>query len=100
MSQSRAIVYMSDLDVHPVTSASIERLKQLYGFTRREVETVLQLTKGKTTSEISKLLNIAENTVITHIKRAMDKSNTRKRCELVSLLLTDFSLRLGEIRSR
>lgn len=52
-----------------------------FGLTSREREVMLWTAEGKTSSEISSILNIAETTVIFHITNAVKKTNSVNRAQ-------------------
>ena len=54
------------------------------GLSKREVEVLECLAKGKTTSQISTDLFISENTVKTHVRRILEKLDAGNRVEAVS----------------
>lgn len=57
--------------------------------TERENEIARLILKGFSNKEISRLLQISESTVKTHIKKIMEKLNVKNRAELVSEVLRD-----------
>lgn len=54
-------------------------------FTKREVEIITYIAKGLVAGEISSLLNISEETVRTHRKNILKKSNCKNCSELIKL---------------
>lgn len=58
-----------------------------WGFTPRERELVVLLLRGTPTEEIRRALDIAQNTLKTHIKGLLQKTGTRTRAQLVAKLL-------------
>ncbi|MCX7832023.1 MAG: response regulator transcription factor [Actinobacteria bacterium] len=57
--------------------------------TQRETEIARLIVKGLSNKEISRLLQISESTVKTHIKKIMEKLNVRNRAELATEVLRD-----------
>ncbi|GLU34053.1 hypothetical protein Busp01_38950 [Trinickia caryophylli] len=57
------------------------RVADGFGLTPREREVMLWTAEGKTSSEISSILNIAETTVIFHITNAVKKTNSVNRAQ-------------------
>ncbi|WP_108423679.1 LuxR C-terminal-related transcriptional regulator [Flagellimonas amoyensis] len=53
-------------------------------FTKRELEVIRLLAKGRSTDEVSKELNISIQTVFTHRKNILRKSNAKNTSELVA----------------
>lgn len=64
----------------------LERAKNKYNLTKREIEIVSLISKGLSNKEISERLSIKENTVKDHIKNIMDKMGVRSRSEIIALL--------------
>ena|SRR5437764_9682009 len=64
--------------------------------TEREREVVRLVALGMTSSEIADELNIAPNTVRTHVRNAMAKVNARSRSQLVALSLGEGHLHPGD----
>lgn len=61
----------------------IRRRAASFGLTNREIDVVVMLSAGSTTSDITSTLGIAEATVLHYIKVAMAKTDTHTRLELV-----------------
>lgn len=61
----------------------------LLSLTDRELEVIELIKAGKTNQEISAILNITQNTVKSHLKRAYQKLNIGKRAQAVALLVND-----------
>ena len=64
-----------------------EVLRTLYGLTRAEAVVAADLAAGLTLEEIAAKANVGIETVRTHVKRAMAKTDTRRQAELVLLVL-------------
>jgi DNA-binding CsgD family transcriptional regulator len=71
-------------DVPPVL---IEALQQRFGLTRGEARVVRRLAEGRSIKRIAEELRVSPETARTHAKRAMQKTNTHRQAELVSLVL-------------
>lgn len=56
-----------------------------YKLTKREMEVLIELSKGKTNPQIAQDMHISENTVKTHIRNIMDKLDTSNRTEAVRI---------------
>ena len=91
-SSARVVVLISDPERQVETSASRSKMRARHGFTEREAGTVQLLSQGKTNLEIAEALGVSENTVRTFIQRALCKTDTRRRGELISLICKDFLL--------
>ncbi len=65
-------------------AASFSSLEQNFSFTKRELEILQLLCKGKSSSEIAQLLFISENTVNTHRQNMLGKSDKKNTAELVT----------------
>lgn len=63
-------------------------LLQSYGFTPRETEIVVELSRGTAVKEIARELCISVHTVRDHIKAIYDKTGVKSRGELVAQLFT------------
>jgi len=63
-----------------------ETLIELYRLTPAESKVAEQLLRGSTLDEISLELGVSLNTVRTHLKRVLSKTETRRQSELVRLL--------------
>lgn len=66
---------------------TIAQLEQRFGMTRAEGRVVRRLTAGRSLGDIARELNIGAETVRTHAKRAMQKTDTHRQAELVALVL-------------
>jgi DNA-binding CsgD family transcriptional regulator len=60
-----------------------------FKFTKREADIIDNLIQGKNNSQISKALNMSENTVKTHIKNIYKKTGTSNRTELTYMLMVN-----------
>jgi len=54
---------------------------EVYGITKRELEVLSQMSKGKSNNEIAESLFISENTVKTHVSNLLTKLNAKRRTE-------------------
>jgi DNA-binding CsgD family transcriptional regulator len=73
---------------------SVAHLDERYHLTRAESRVVRRLAAGRSLQEIARELGVGTETVRTHTKRAMAKTDTHRQAELVSLVL-----RLGGARN-
>jgi DNA-binding CsgD family transcriptional regulator len=71
----------------PPVAPSMVMLEQRYGLTRAESRIVRRLAAGRSLLEIARELGVGTETVRTHTKRAMHKTNTHRQAELVALML-------------
>lgn len=65
------------------------------GLSKRELEVLERLAKGKTTTQIALELFVSENTVKTHVRHILNKLEASNRAEAVSK-----AIQLGVIRSQ
>jgi len=65
-----------------------QKLKTQYSLTDREIEIVKLLMKGKSSGEIGELLFISKNTVDTHRRNILSKTNTTATPNLISHILS------------
>lgn len=79
------IVWLSDLDIPPEPAAV--RLRRLYRLTSAEARVALCLAQGADVQQIAEAQNVSPNTVRTHLKRILDKTQTKRQSALVSVLL-------------
>ncbi|WP_317928659.1 helix-turn-helix domain-containing protein [Halioxenophilus sp. WMMB6] len=61
--------------------------EQSVPFTKREVECIRWVSKGKTSWEVSKILGVSERTVNFHIQNCMKKTNSVNRQQVISKCL-------------
>jgi DNA-binding CsgD family transcriptional regulator len=80
-----AIIFVHDpsarIDLEPAT------LQELYGLTAAEARIATLIARGRTVADICALLSVSANTVRTHIKRLLHKTETRTQSQLVQVLL-------------
>ncbi|GMU60037.1 MAG: hypothetical protein AMXMBFR34_18000 [Myxococcaceae bacterium] len=69
----------------PVPSVAV--LEERFGLTRAEARVARRLAMGRSLKHISKELDISPETARTHAKRAMQKTQTHRQAELVSVVL-------------
>lgn len=79
-------VYLSDPDSGMLPDPDL--LRQLYRLTPAESAVVLQLLQGNRLETSAQALGISLNTARTHLKRALNKTDTRRQADLIRLLLT------------
>ncbi len=74
----------------PSRTVRIDRalVADLHGLTATEAELAAQLAEGKTLAEFAKERGTSEQTARTHLKRILEKTETRRQAELVRVLLT------------
>lgn len=65
--------------------------------TDRQRDCVLWAARGKTDWEISRILGISHDTVITHLKEARDRYDARKRASLILCALFDGLISFADI---
>lgn len=70
-----------------INTDSLNKLKQEYGISKRELEIVDLICKGKTNKEIANSLYISQQTVKDHNYNIFQKTKVRNRTELVSLFI-------------
>lgn len=64
-----------------------QALQQRFGLTRAEARVVRRLVEGSSIKRIAEELRVSTETARTHAKRAMQKTDTHRQAELVSLVL-------------
>ncbi|UXP32920.1 helix-turn-helix transcriptional regulator [Reichenbachiella agarivorans] len=57
-------------------------------FTKREIEVIKLLTQGYTAKEMSDMLNISKETIISHKKNAMSKSSSKNSNQLIAYCIS------------
>ena len=88
-----AAIFVSDPDAR--AERPPERLRRVYGLTRREAEVASRLVEGMSPSEIRDALGVTIHTVRGHLKQLFAKTDTRRQAELVRELLSGLaSIRL------
>lgn len=75
----RWLVLLADA-AHP---QPLDRIDQ-WALTERERDVARLLTEGKSSEEICEMLDIAQSTLKTHVKRLLEKTGARHRAELVA----------------
>jgi DNA-binding CsgD family transcriptional regulator/PAS domain-containing protein len=61
-------------------------MRALYGLTPAEDRVARRLARGESLAEVARHLEVALETVRTHLKRALQKTDTRRQAELVALM--------------
>lgn len=79
-----AVVYIFDPEARSKTDW--KHLCGLYGLTRTEAKVAGKLADGNRVDEIRQVLSVSDNTVRTHVKNIMQKTNTKRQAELVRML--------------
>lgn len=70
-------------------------LGQMFGLTPTEAELTGALAEGKTVTEFAAERGSSELTVRTHLKRVLEKTDSRRQAELVKKVLSNDALRLA-----
>lgn len=65
---------------------------ELHGLTATEAELAASLAEGKTLAEFADARGTSEQTARTHLKRILDKTDTRRQADLVRLVLTGLAV--------
>ncbi|MGH8235674.1 MAG: response regulator transcription factor [Steroidobacteraceae bacterium] len=73
----------SSIEVIESDALTVEKLKSIYGLTRREAQIAIEVAHGKTDQEIAAALSISFSTIRTHINHVYDKLGVRNRTSLV-----------------
>lgn len=66
-----------------------QSLQERFGLTRAEARVVRRLAEGRSIKRIAEELKVSPETARTHAKRAMQKTDTHRQAELVSLVLSE-----------
>lgn len=69
------------------SSPTVQTLQSRFGLTRAEARVVKLLAEGRSMKRIAEELEVSLETARTHAKRAMQKTDTHRQAELVSLVL-------------
>jgi DNA-binding CsgD family transcriptional regulator len=72
---------------HRVGVPTLAHLEKHFGLTRAEGRVVRRLVAGRSLNDIAKELGVGAETVRTHAKRSMQKTDTHRQAELVALVL-------------
>jgi DNA-binding CsgD family transcriptional regulator/PAS domain-containing protein len=80
-----AAVFVSDPELLHEPDAKI--LARLFGLTPAESKMATLLMQGKSAEDASNELAISLNTARTHVKRVLEKTDTRRQSQLIRLLL-------------
>jgi len=83
-----AIVRYANVQKEKIEIILPQKLKTQYSLTDREIEIVKLLMKGKSSGEIGELLFISKNTVDTHRRNILEKTNTTATPNLISQILS------------
>jgi DNA-binding CsgD family transcriptional regulator len=83
---ARAVLFLSDAD-HQLR-ASRQRLRRLYDLTPAECELTALLASGLPLRAAAEKLAITHESARTYLKRALQKTGTRRQAELVRLVLS------------
>jgi PAS domain S-box-containing protein len=67
----------------------MERVKEIYGISKREIEIIRQVMSGKTNREIAALLNITERTVKAHLTNIYNKIGIYNKVQLMNAVLEE-----------
>ncbi len=71
----------------PRSTPSSQTLQGRFGLTLAEARVVRRLAEGESMKHIALALEVSLDTARTHAKRAMQKTDTHRQAELVSLVL-------------
>ncbi len=71
----------------PRARPTTQQLQRRYGLTLAEARVVRRLAEGRSIQRIAEDLEVSAETARTHAKRAMQKTETHRQAELVSLVL-------------
>jgi DNA-binding CsgD family transcriptional regulator len=83
--EARAVVFLLDPDHH--LRVSRERLRRLYKLTPTESDLVALLAAGHSLHAAAAQLAVTQQSARTYLKRAFEKTGTRRQAELVRLAL-------------
>ncbi|MDR0308322.1 MAG: helix-turn-helix transcriptional regulator [Coriobacteriales bacterium] len=64
-----------------------EEIAGIFGLTNRETEVLFYLLQGRSAGYIADVLYISENTVRSHIRHILEKTNTESKQQLIGLML-------------
>jgi DNA-binding CsgD family transcriptional regulator len=81
---STAMVCVIDPAI-PVTAPG-QRLRDLFGFSRAEVRTAVELLAGNDLRRTADVLSLSYNTVRVHLSRILAKTGTNSQTELIQLM--------------
>ena len=81
-----AVVYLTDSRF--ASTATVQRLSDLFKLSPAEAALALQLARGRTLTEAAVALNLSEQTARTYSKHVFSKTGTHRQAELVRLILT------------
>lgn len=85
---ARELFRCHETAVHPPrTTPGLAGLQGRFGLTRAEARVVRLLAEGRSIKRIADDLQVSLETARTHAKRAMQKTDTHRQAELVSLVL-------------
>ena len=76
------------IDTEQRTKISGETLVRLYNLTRSETKVALLLIDGKRLDQIAEELEVAQTTVVFHLKNLFRKTETHRQADLVRVLLS------------
>ncbi len=73
--------------------ADVQLLRSLYGLTAAELRVARELVAGEQVRDISEKWGISSETVRTHVKRILDKTDCRRQSDLIRLVWSSFPVR-------
>jgi len=76
------------IDTEQRTKVSGETLVRLYNLTPSETKVALQLIDGKRLDQIAEDLEVAQTTVVFHLKNLFRKTETNRQADLIRVLLS------------
>jgi DNA-binding CsgD family transcriptional regulator len=65
---------------------SCSALRDLFGFTAAEAAVAAELAQGRSLAEVAQSQHVSMNTVRTHLKKVLAKTNTGRQAEAVTLI--------------
>lgn len=88
--RARVLVLVHD----PSRIVRVDRalIADVHGLTATEADLAAQLAEGKTLAEFASARGTSEQTARTHLKRILEKTQTRRQADLVRLLLTGLAV--------
>lgn len=82
-------------DPEGVVRLNPELISKVHGLTPTEAALAAALAEGETPASIAHERGCSEQTVRTHIKRILEKTETSRQVDLVRLLLSGGAMHLG-----
>jgi DNA-binding CsgD family transcriptional regulator len=95
-SSARVLMVMHDPDA--LTRLDPRALQALHGLTATEAQLAVALTEGKTLGDFARARGGSEQTARVHLKRILDKTQTRRQSDLVRVLLSSGVLQVRGVK--